>query len=572
MAQFERQSAAGPEGLPASPDDGVKPLSADVVIAGAGPVGLTLANILGLRGIRTVIVEQRECLIDYPRGVGIDDESFRAFQAIGLIEKILPHTNPNQIMRFVNGKGRLLAEIAPSVQPFGWPRRSGFIQPLVDAELLAGLARFECVTVLWSQTLDSYTAAASGVAATIAAPDGSRTVIDARYLVGCDGGRSTTRRLMGTSFEGTTSSTRWLVIDLRNDPLGSPNVYVGADPRRPFVSVSLAHGVRRFEFMLYDDEPDEIVEEPEFLARLLSRRVPYPAEVDVIRKRVYTHHSRIAGEFRNGPVFLAGDSAHLMPVWQGQGYNSGIRDAVNLGWKLAAVVAGQAADTLLDSYDVERRGHARAMIDLSTLVGRFVSPTSKTVAALRDAVATVMSAVPGIKRYLVEMRFKPMPRYEAGAVSYGHTGSADTVTGRQFIQPHVDTRTRHGVLLDEVLGPWFSIACWNNDPMAVLGDEAKRWIDLGARLLELRPAAQLPWPGHDHPDVEIVGDSTGQLKHWFDASEQSVLFLRPDRFIAAACVAQRAPEVSRALAAALSLADGGEDASRPVLHVAQPAS
>ena len=548
-------------------------MAADVVIVGAGPVGLTLANILGLHGVRTILVEQRDTLIDYPRGVGIDDESLRAFQALGLIDQILPHTNPDQIMRFVNGKGRLLAEIAPSEQPFGWPRRNGFIQPLVDAELLAGLRRFECVDVQWSQSLDSFASpAGEGVVVGLTAQDGSRTSVDARYLVGCDGGRSTTRRLMGTSFEGTTSPTRWLVVDLRNDPVGSPNVYVGADPARPFVSVSLAHGVRRFEFMIHDSEPDDLAEDPAFLARLLEPHVPYPSQVDVIRKRVYIHHSRIAGEFRSGPVLIAGDAAHLMPVWQGQGYNSGIRDAVNLGWKLAAVVTGRAADALLDTYDVERRGHARAMIDLSTLVGRFVSPTRRSVAALRDAAAIATSVVPGIKRYLVEMRFKPMPRYERGAVSYADAGPEDTVTGRQFIQPRVDTRARAGVLLDDVLGPWFSVLCWNNDPVTVLGPESKRWLDLGARLIEMRPASQLAWAGNDHPDVEIVGDPTGKLKRWFDANRPTVLFLRPDRFVAAACIAQRAPELSRALASALSLTDGGHDAPGPVLHVAHPAS
>ena len=133
------------------------------------------------------------------------------------------------------------------------------------------------------------------------------------------------------------------MIDLRNDPLGTPNVTVGADPARPFVSVSLAHGVRRFEFMVHDDEPDEKVETLSSSPSCCGRTSPIRREVDVIRKRVYTHHSRIAGTFREGPVFIAGDAAHLMPVWQGQGYNSGIRDAVNLGWKLALVVRGEAA-------------------------------------------------------------------------------------------------------------------------------------------------------------------------------------------------------------------------------------
>ena len=255
---------------------------------------------------------------------------------------------------------------------------------------------------------------------TVEFADGQEPV-RARYVVGCDGGRSTTRRLMGVSFEGTTSSTRWLVVDVANDPLGHPNSEVGADPARPYVSISIAHGIRRFEFMIHADETDEQADDPAFVRRMLAQRVPHPERVDVIRHRVYTHHSRIAGAFRKGRMLLAGDAAHLMPVWQGQGYNSGIRDAANLGWKLAAVVNGQAGDALLDTYDVERRKHARAMIDLSTMVGRVISPTNRRVAALRDRVIHAASVVPTLKRYILEMRFKPMPRYEQGAVFHAES-------------------------------------------------------------------------------------------------------------------------------------------------------
>jgi len=344
----------------------------DVVIVGAGPVGLTLANILGLHGVRTLVVEERDTLIDYPRGVGLDDEALRTFQSIGLVDRVLPHTVPNQILRFFDGKRRLLAEIAPPDERFGWPRRNGFVQPMVDAELLGGLDRFDHVEVRWGQRMENCVQDRDAVTVEIARSPSVRT----RYLVGCDGGRSTTRRVMGVSFDGTTSSTRWLVIDVANDPLGHPNSEVGADPARPYASISIAHGIRRFEFMIHPTESDEQAEDPTFIRRRLAMLVPHPDRVDVIRHRVYTHHSRIAGAFRRGPLLLAGDAAHLMPVWQGQGYNSGVRDAANLGWKLAAVVNAQAHDALLDTYDVERRKHARAMIDLSTMVGRVISPTA----------------------------------------------------------------------------------------------------------------------------------------------------------------------------------------------------
>ena len=132
-------------------------LDVDVVVVGAGPVGLTLANILGLQGVRTLVVDERETLIDYPRGVGLDDESLRTFQAIGLADRILPHTVPNQILRFVDAKRRVLAEMAPADARFGWPKRNGFVQPLVDAELLSGLDRFEHVDVWWGHPMTSCT-------------------------------------------------------------------------------------------------------------------------------------------------------------------------------------------------------------------------------------------------------------------------------------------------------------------------------------------------------------------------------------------------------------------------------
>ncbi|HME79898.1 MAG TPA: bifunctional 3-(3-hydroxy-phenyl)propionate/3-hydroxycinnamic acid hydroxylase [Mycobacterium sp.] len=544
----------------------------DVVVVGAGPVGLTLANILGLQGVRTLVVDERATLIDYPRGVGLDDESLRTFQAIGLVERILPHTVPNQILRFVDAKRRVLAEMAPPDARFGWPKRNGFVQPLVDAELLSGLDRFEHVDVWWNRPMTSCAETADAVTVELDGDRGRKNV-RTRYVVGCDGGRSTTRRLMGVSFDGTTSPTRWLVVDVANDPLGHPNSEVGADPQRPYASISIAHGIRRFEFMIHADETDEQAEDPAFLARMLAYFVPHPDRVEVIRHRVYTHHSRIAGAFRRGRLLLAGDAAHLMPVWQGQGYNSGIRDAANLGWKLAAVVTGYAEDALLDTYDVERRKHARAMIDLSTMVGRVISPTNRRVAAVRDMVVRSASIVPSLKRYVLEMRFKPMPRYEHGAVVHSEPRRTDSPVGTLFVQPCVDTREQQNVLLDDVLGGGFAVLCWNNNPREILGPTAfANWKALGAKFVAARPMSQLHWTGHDDPDVLVVGDHGGDLKAWFDTHQESVLFLRPDRCIAGACIAQLSPELSASLFDVLTLTPGGNRATSPVLYVSQPAT
>src|SRR5258708_29016940 len=198
-----------------------------VVIVGAGPVGLTLANILGLQGVHTLVVEERSTLIDYPRGVGLDDEALRTFQSIGLVQQILPHTVPNQILRFFDAKRRLLAEMAPPDARFGWPKRNGFVQPLVDAELLAGLDRFEHVEVRWDRPVTSCVQSDDPQTESVTVEcgtDDETTRLRARYVVGCDGGRSVIRRMMDVSFAGTTSFTRWLVVELPNAPPGPPNI------------------------------------------------------------------------------------------------------------------------------------------------------------------------------------------------------------------------------------------------------------------------------------------------------------------------------------------------------------
>ncbi|MFF1920473.1 bifunctional 3-(3-hydroxy-phenyl)propionate/3-hydroxycinnamic acid hydroxylase [Streptomyces sp. NPDC058221] len=557
-----------PHPAPAAPS-----ASFDVVIVGAGPTGLTLANQLGLFGVRTLLVEAEDKLIDYPRGVGMDDESLRAFQQIGLVEQIRQHTAPHQIMRFVNGRGTLLAELAPQTDEFGWPRRNGFVQPLVDAELFAGTGRFETVEVRFGHRMERFTEIRDGVDVDLTGPDGEPLTVRAGYLIGADGGRSVTRKSLGLAFEGSTEPTRWLVVDLRNDPLGAPNAYMGCDPARPYVSIGLPHGIRRFEFMLFPHEDQAFADDDANLHALLAPLIPDPVAADVIRRRVYTHNSRVAGTFRKGRVMVAGDAAHVMPVWQGQGFNSGIRDAVNLGWKLACVVRGAASERLLDSYDSERRPHATAMVDLSDKAGKVISPTNRLVAGFRDVVFRGLNVVPAAKDYVAQMRFKPMPFYERGAVAHPvrPTRGAPSV-GRLFIQPRVTTRERDDVLLDDVTGPWFTVLAWNNNPLTLLDDRAvETWRGLGAHFVEARALCQLHWADGDNPEVTVVGDLNGRLKAWFDQRPEAVVVLRPDRFVAGADLAQNASSLTRRLTEAFHLIPGGPDVSRPVLPVALPA-
>jgi len=544
----------------------------DVAVIGAGPSGLMIANLLGLYGVRADVFEAGAELIDFPRGVGMDDETCRTFQAAGLVDAVLAHVVPNQLLVFVDHKQRDLARIAPPPAGFGWPRRNGFVQPLADRVLLDGLARFDTVRMHWSTRVTGLTQDPAGVELTVAGPDGERTV-RASYAVGADGGSSATRKALGLGFAGASADADWFVIDVRNDPLGRPGAYVCADPRRPYVSISIPHGIRRFEFMLNPGETEEQVMTDEFVTRLLRPLVPPAAKVDTIRRRVYRHHSRMAESFRSGRVLLAGDAAHVMPVWQGQGYNSGIRDALNLSWKLAMVVRGLAGEQLLETYESERREHVRAMIQLSTWVGRLVSVRSRAGAAVRNGFFRAISAVPRAKSYIVTMRFKPMPTMTRGALTrVGSPGDASPV-GRLFIQPTVRTRQSPSIRLDDALGPWFALLAWNNDPREILDDDARRRLArLGARLVAVRPAGQLaarPAEGADDDPATgdpAVGDVDGSLQRWFEAHATSVLLLRPDRIVGGASPAYAASEMVRGfdLAAGAPSPEFGPARTEPV--------
>ena len=525
-------------------------LTTDVAIVGAGPVGLMIANYLGQCGVNVTLVEKLDTLIDYPRAIGLDDESLRTFQAVGLADEVLPHTTPWHAMRFLTPKGRCFADIQPKTDEFGWSRRNAFIQPLADRVLFDGLQRFSNVKVLFSRELSSFEQSASAVVLNLQDQHGRSERLNARYLIGCDGGNSLVRRSLDISFEGKTAPNQWIVVDIANDPLATPHVYLCCDPVRPYVSAALPHGVRRFEFMVMPGETETELSKPENLRKLLSKVLPNPDHIELIRSRVYTHNARLAGRFRQGRVLLAGDAAHIMPVWQGQGYNSGMRDASNLAWKLALVIKGLAADNLLDSYEEERRDHAKAMINLSVLAGHVLAPPKRWQGTLRDGVSWLLNYLPPVKRYFVEMRFKPMPQYTRGALIV--PSAKGSPVGKMFIQPKVLTDAGTTVLLDEVIGENFAIIAWGCDPTwGLSATQIAQWKALGTRFIQVLPDVQLRVPSDAGPDVIRVGDSSGRLKEWFALGTSSIALVRPDRFLAGLAIPQTVGQACDELARAL---------------------
>ncbi|WP_431710273.1 bifunctional 3-(3-hydroxy-phenyl)propionate/3-hydroxycinnamic acid hydroxylase [Glutamicibacter uratoxydans] len=550
--------------------------TSEVIIVGAGPTGLMLANILGKYGRSVTVLEARETLIDYPRGVGLDDESLRTIQTVGLVDEVRPHTTPQHIMRLVNGRGKTILVNNPQTDEFGWERKHGFIQPEVDKVLYDGLERFDHVNVLFGHEVTTVEEDSDKVSLTVTLTDAEGQQVEknfeAQYLVGCEGGKSPTRKRLNVSFEGESPATRWLVVDVNNDPLGTPNVFLGADPKRPYVSIGLPHAVRRWEFMLHDDESEEMATDPDFVDQMLREHVPNPRDLDFIRRRVFTHHARVAGSFRKGRQIIAGDAAHLMPVWMGQGWNSGMRDATNLGWKLASILSGQVSDDVLDTYTSERKDHSKAMVDLSLTMGKVIKITNPAGAVARDAISSALNLFPSVKSYFSDMRFKPMPRYTQGVLADPTTQASGKAAakltrklipvttantrvspvGVQFPQP--DVTTSAGVKkFDDAVGNWWTVIVWGNDPKDVLPVASLKKLEaLGAKLVAVVPQTQREWAERDaDSDVLVLGDHTGRLKKWFDDRPTPMIFLRPDRFVAGACLNQDGPQTLEAILEAL---------------------
>jgi 3-(3-hydroxy-phenyl)propionate hydroxylase len=526
-----------------------------VAVVGAGPVGTTAANLLGSYGVDTLLVDKEQGIVDFPRAIGIDDESVRTFQAVGLADEIMSEAIQNVPLKFFDASGRCFADVRPSAREFGWFKRNIFMQPLAEATLRRGLERFPQVQVMLGTELVDIEQDQDRVVLQLSNAHGERWVVHADYVIAADGGRSPIRAKLGIALEGSTHARKWVVIDCANDPLDAPYTGLHCDPRRPYVCAHMPYGYRRWEFMLFPGEDADEMLAPEKVRDLLRHHVSDPSIVDVIRARVYTHHSRIAASFGRGRVVLAGDAAHLMPPWAGQGMNTGIRDATNLAWKLAAIISGQADPRLLATYEQERRQHAQAMIDLSTNLGRILSLTHHLTARARDLCLRLATVVPGVRSWVLEMRFKAKPHYRKGFLVPDERSDVSRV-GQMFIQPIVETAAKKRVRLDTVLGSWFAVVGFECDPLSGLDETSLRALDrLDVRVIKIveSRAGEIPHrQPNTRPDTVVIEDADNELRSWFQLTGRNVVLVRPDRYVAALTTPPGLTEVIRSLTSILT--------------------
>jgi 3-(3-hydroxy-phenyl)propionate hydroxylase len=502
----------------------------DVLVVGAGPTGLLLANLLGGMGVTTLIVERNPSTVNEPRAVSIDDESMRALQAAGLDETIGAIITKGYGSLYRGPDGRQFAEVKPFVKEYGFDKRNAFQQPEFEAQLRAALARHATIAALFGTELTAFEQDASGVTATLAAGDGNSSV-RARYMVGCDGGRSVIRKSLGVTLEGSTFTEPWLIVDLETTQNRTFHTEVFCDPRRSAISLPGPGGIRRYEFKLNPGETAEHAETEAFARKLLGDVGPDRDE-PIRRQRVYTFHARIASKWRVGRVFLAGDAAHLTPPFAGQGMNSGLRDAHNLAWKLdEALKRTDDARELLDSYEVERKPHAWSMIELALRMGQVMMPTSSLKGALIRSGFRLLGLYPPARDYVAQMKYKPKPQFNAGLIRRLPEGPAQALVGRMIPQPVVSSVERTETLLDFVLPSRSVVLVFAERPDEALDDPLVAEIrTAGAEVMGLTPE----WMNPRSDGFEVYRDKSGLFTSGpFRACLGHALLVRRDRYVAA---------------------------------------
>jgi 3-(3-hydroxy-phenyl)propionate hydroxylase len=489
--------------------------SCDVLVVGLGPVGAALAALLAARGVRVIAIDRDTAVYPLPRAAHFDHEIMRLFQELGVAETVSRDARPAPAYEFRSARRELLMRIESAPEtPSGWASGYMFHQPSLEHALRARLAAAPEVEMRLGCAFLGLEQDADGVTVDLRGPDGEARV-RARYVVGCDGGRSAVREAIGVGLSDLRFDEPWLVLDVRVTPEARvPDVNLQlCDPARPTTCVLMGPGRHRWEFMLLPGETAEDVLDDAVIQRLLAPWDCGPVEIE--RKAVYRFHGLVAERWRSGRVLLAGDSAHQTPPFAGQGMCSGLRDAANLGWKLAAVLRQGASPDLLDTYQPEREPNVRALIAFAIGMGRVVCTRDPVAAAERDRAMLAQMAAG-------ETAVPPplATALEAGCLLAGSPGA-----GTLFPQATVGTGAARK-RLDDALGdgPW---------------------------LIGRAPGGAVAGVAVHHVDEPALGPFRAALIDWLDRHGAEAVLVRPDRFVFGA---GPAPALAQAWADALGTA------------------
>ncbi|EPG73250.1 putative 3-(3-hydroxy-phenyl)propionate/3-hydroxycinnamic acid hydroxylase [Leptospira fainei serovar Hurstbridge str. BUT 6] len=538
----------------------LKEILYDVAIIGLGPVGLTLAHILGKKGLNVIVLEKEPVFYGNARAVYTDDECLRIFQAAGVVEEVYKDMMYDIPVQFTKGNGTPIVQYTPTSTPYGWPIINFFYQPYLETKLAEKLQKYPNVTILRGREFQSLDQDSVGVNVYHIASEGSaygqkvenpkskdqedRQIARASFVVGCDGGRSKVRDFLNIKLTGKSFPEPWLVVDLKqkNVELGLrhlPYFNFFCDPNGPVVSCPQPDGYHRFEFRLKAGTTKEFMEKPETVRMLLSRYVN-PDLFEVKRRLVYTFNGLVADKWRDSRVFLAGDAAHMTPQFMGQGMSSGVRDAFNLGWKLIEVLGGRAGSKFLDTYQNERYDHAKAMIQVSVQLKDVVSLQNRFLAAIRDWLLRLIKIIPSLYDIFREGKFKPKPKYKNGTYFGLPRNSENRHAGTPMPQPDLQIMDCRIKKMDDIIGSSYALIGQGIDPREYLSEKSLSFLNsLGTKYLTIyekgkRPQGLKELNRNLDPNLDEVEDIYGLLKPWFRKAgynKNALILLRPDKFV-----------------------------------------
>jgi flavoprotein hydroxylase len=486
----------------------LRSFEADVAIVGYGPVGQMLAILLGQRGWRVQVLERWPEAYPLPRAVHFDHEVGRILQSAGVAPALEGRTVPASVYEWRSARGETLVRFGRDAERSlsGWPESSMFCQPELEAILDARARALPTVSIERGGEAVGLRLEPDGAALDVQRSDGSRRELRARFVLGCDGANSFVRGQIGSGWHDLGFHFDWLVVDLLpSDPRwDGPINWQLCDPARPTTLVSGGPGRRRWEFMRLPQETLDELNSEEAAWRLLGPWGVHPGNAKLERHAVYSFRARWADRWRNGRALLAGDAAHEMPPFAGQGLCAGLRDAANLAWKLDLVLRGAANEAVLDSYTTERAPHVAAMIQLSVALGRIICVADPAEAAERDA------------RMIGEAKQRSSPVDAAlPPLGSGCFEGGAPAAGKLFVQDVVRHRGVTG-RFDDVVGRGFVLASPAGDPAAALGPEPAAWFaSLGGISAHVAPGAPCE-------------DVNGGYARWFAQHGAAVALVRPD--------------------------------------------
>jgi 3-(3-hydroxy-phenyl)propionate hydroxylase len=476
-----------------------RPESVDVLVVGFGPVGAVLAGLLGKRGIDVLVLERDYDVFPLPRAAHVDHTGLRTWQELSLLDRLLPAMQANLGLDFLAADGALLARIpGDQSSSSGLPTSMYFFQPALDRAVREVVGAMPSVTVELGTEVVGVTSADDHVRVLAAKPDGEQLDVTAKWVVACDGAASTIRDQIGFGVEDLQFEEPWLVVDLVLDEgRAEPGRAVClCDPRRPTYSIPMPSRRHRFEFRLMDGDDPAVMLQPAQITELVTAWFP-DRRFELERAAIYTFHGLVATNWRHHRIFLAGDAAHQMPPFLGQGMCSGLRDAANLAWKLDLVIRGTAEDDLLNTYQEERRAHVRSVVESAIRIGRLICTIDPDEAAERDR-RMLSDTRPPSQRISFTL-----PPLRPGSLVWENGGDL-------FVQPPGGE-----VRLDDAIGSRFAVLA--RTPALIGPGPAQWWRDrIGAFVAAV---AQLP------------ASQAGAVLAWLDSHDSDLVVVRPDRYV-----------------------------------------